>query len=192
MPTPPSEMSSWLRQQPSLIGTAPAWDASAAPDSPVDLFRNWIGAAVQAGVPEPHVATLATVGADGIPDARALILKDVDERGWAFAGPRGSRKADHLAVHPAAALSFWWQPLVRAVRARGRVVEAAAEESAADLAARSATARSGIEPGDWVLWRLVPERIEFWQGSPDRRHVRVVYESRDGAWVRTDAGAASA
>ncbi|MFK0400948.1 pyridoxamine 5'-phosphate oxidase family protein [Microbacterium sp. NPDC090225] len=190
MSTLPSTLSSWLRAQPSLIGAAPAWDASVLPDSPLELFRDWIGTAVDAGVPEPHVATLATVDADGIPDARALILKDVDERGWAFAGPRASRKGDQLSAHPAAALSFWWQPLVRAVRVRGRVVEAAADESAADLAARSAAARAGIEPGDWVLWRLVPERIEFWQGSQDRRHIRVVYERDGGAWVRADAAAA--
>lgn len=183
-------MSSWLRAQPSLIGVAPVWDASLLPDSPLELFRDWIGAAVDAGVSEPHVATLATLDADGIPDARALILKDVDERGWAFAGPRASRKGDQLSAHPAAALSIWWQPLVRAVRVRGRVVEATMEESAADLAARSAAARAGLEPGDWVLWRLVPERIEFWQGSSDRRHIRVVYERDGGAWMRTDAGAA--
>lgn len=190
MPTPPSTISSWLRAQPTLIGDAPVWDATLLPDSPLELFRDWIGAAVDAGVPEPHVATLATVGADGIPDARALILKDVDERGWAFAGPRTSRKGDQLSAHPAAALNFWWQPLVRAVRVRGRVVEAAREESAADLSARSAAARTGIEPGGWVLWRLVPERIEFWQGSQDRRHIRLVYERDGRAWVRTDAGAA--
>ncbi|MFJ4252418.1 pyridoxamine 5'-phosphate oxidase family protein [Microbacterium sp. NPDC090003] len=190
MSTPPSTMSSWLRAQPSLIGVAPVWDASLLPDSPLELFRDWIGAAVDAGVSEPHVATLATLDADGIPDARALILKDVDERGWAFAGPRASRKGDQLSAHPAAALSIWWQPLVRAVRVRGRVVEATMEESAADLAARSAAARAGLEPGDWVLWRLVPERIEFWQGSSDRRHIRVVYERDGGAWMRTDAGAA--
>ncbi|MBQ3357353.1 MAG: pyridoxamine 5'-phosphate oxidase family protein, partial [Microbacterium sp.] len=86
MPTPPSTISSWLRVQRTLIGDAPVWDATLLPDSPLELFRDWIGAAVDAGVPEPHVATLATVGTDGIPDARALILKDVDERGWAVAG----------------------------------------------------------------------------------------------------------
>lgn len=184
----PSETSSWLRQQSSLIGDAPRWDTSELPDSPLELFRDWIGTAVATGVPEPHVATLATVGVDGIPDARALILKDVDERGWGFAGSRASRKADQLAAHPAAALSFWWQPLVRAVRVRGRAIEASAEESAADLAARSVEARAGVEPGGWVLWRLVPERIEFWQGSKDRRHTRVVYDRDDGTWVRTDVG----
>lgn len=91
--------------------------------------------------------TLATVDAEGIPDARTLILKEVSARGWAFAGHRSSAKGQQLAAQPAAALNFWWQPLVRAVRVRGRVEQASADESAADLAARSPAAREGIAPG---------------------------------------------
>jgi pyridoxamine 5'-phosphate oxidase len=65
-------------------------------------------------------------------------------------------------------------------------VEASAEESAADLAARSAAARDGIGPGEWVLWRLVADRVEFWQGSPDRRHLRTIYRRTDDGWQLTD------
>ncbi len=127
----------WLRALPSLTGSAPPLDLDALPDDPDDLFRTLITEAVDAGVPEPHAATLATVDADGLPDARTLILKDVGPRGWAFAGTRSSAKGAQLAASPAAALAFWWQPIVRAVRVRGSVEEATAEESAADLAARS-------------------------------------------------------
>lgn len=134
------------------------------------------------GVSEPHTATLATVAADGAPDARTLILKGVDAAGWAFASTRSSRKGVQLAHAPVAALNFWWQPQVRAVRVRGRVEEASAEESAADLAARSPAAQEGIAPGDWVRWRIIPARIEFWQGARDRRHTRVVYEPADDGW----------
>ncbi len=134
-------------------------------------------------MPEPHVATLATVDEDGMPDARSLILKDVDERGWAFAGARSSRKGAQIGAHPVAALNFWWQPLVRAVRVRGQIQEASVEESAADLAARSAAAREGLSPGAWVLWRLIATRVEFWQGSPERDHTRIVYERTDAGWA---------
>lgn len=65
-------------------------------------------------MPEPHVATLATVDEDGMPDSRSLILRGVDERGWAFRN-----------------------------------------------------------------------RVEFWQGSPDRDHTRIVYERTDAGWTRT-------
>ncbi|WP_460490564.1 pyridoxamine 5'-phosphate oxidase family protein [Corynebacterium nasicanis] len=105
-----------------------------------------------------------------------LILKGVDARGFAFASTASSRRGRQLAAHPEAALTFWWQPLLRSVRINGRVVEASAAETAADLAARSAEAREGVAEGDWRLWRLVPERIEFWQGSTDRRHQRVIRE----------------
>ncbi|HWV49710.1 MAG TPA: pyridoxamine 5'-phosphate oxidase family protein [Microbacterium sp.] len=174
----------WLRSQPTLTGTPPVLDLAALPDDPESLFLAWIAAAIEAGVPEPLAMTLATVGADGIPDARTLIIKDVDDRGWAFAGLRASRKGEQLSAHPVAALNFWWQPVMRAVRVRGAVVEADAEDSAADLAARSASARAGIRPAEWVLWRVVPERVEFWQGAADRRHTRIVYERTHESWSR--------
>lgn len=184
----PSETASWLRAQPALTGSAPPLDIAALPPEPVTLFREWIATAASSGVPEPHAATLATVDRDGVPDARTLILKDVDARGWAFAGPRSSRKARQLAARPAAALNFWWQPLVRAVRVRGAAQEASAAESAADLAARSAAARDGIADAAWVLWRIVPDRVEFWQGSTDRNHTRIVYERTAHGWVRDASG----
>ena len=175
----------WLRARPSLTGSAPALHPGSVPDDPLALFLNWITTAAEAGVAEPHTATLATVDADGLPDARTLILKDVDERGWAFAGTRSSAKGRQLEATPAAALNFWWQPVMRAVRVRGPVQEAPAGESAADLAARPASARAGVAEGEWVLWRIVPSRIEFWQGAEDRRHTRIVYTRHGNGWLRT-------
>lgn len=171
-----------FRAVPSLTGDAPVFDTRDAPADPVALFLSWLDDALDRCVAEPLSMTLATVDSDGMPDARTVILKDVSERGWAFAGHRGSAKGRQLADRPAAALAFWWQPLMRAVRVRGRVVEASADESAADLAARSRSARAGISPGEWMLWRVVPERVEFWQGRPDRDHVRLVYRWREHAW----------
>jgi pyridoxamine 5'-phosphate oxidase len=183
-----SPMTAWLRAQPSLTGAAPELELDDLPDGPVELFLAWIQDAVRSGVPEPHAVTLATVDADDMPDARTLLLKDVGAGGWSVAGQRSSRKGAQLAAHPAAALNFWWQPIMRAVRVRGTVREASRAESDADLAARSAAARAGIAPGDWVLWRIEPTRVEFWQGSPDRRHTRIVYTARDGSWTRSVLG----
>lgn len=178
----PEPLNDWLRGRPALVGSAPDWDLGILPTDPAVLFRDWMLQAAADGVAEPHTATLATVDAEGVPDARTLILKGIDAGGWAFASTRSSRKGEQLAQAPAAALNFWWQPQVRAVRVRGRVDEASAEESAADLAARSLAAQQDIAPGDWVRWRIVPLRIEFWQGSRDRRHTRVVYEPTGGGW----------
>lgn len=177
-----NELTRWLRAQPSLTGSPPPLDPSDLPADPITLFETWIRHAADAGVAEPRAMTLATADAGGRPDARTLILKGVDADGWQFAGPRSSTKGAQLAVNPAAALNFWWQPLMRAVRVRGPVREADPEESAADVAGSPAAALH--QAGDWALWRLVPDRIEFWQGSPDRRHVRIVYTHDDHGWTR--------
>ena len=68
---------------------------------------------------------------------------------------------------------------MRSVRVRGPVIEASREECLADLRARSAAAQEGVNPDEWVVWRVVPTRVEFWQGSADRRHVRILF-LRDG------------
>lgn len=177
-------MRALLRAIPSLTGTAPALDPATLADEPVAQFAVWLKEAVAAGVPEPAAATLATVDNEGMPDARVLILKDLDERGWAFAGSASSAKARQLSTHDVAAMSFWWQPLMRAVRLRGAVVEASRAESDADLAARSASARAQVAPGEWRLWRLLPISVEFWQGSRDRSHTRIVYTAAPDGWSR--------
>jgi pyridoxamine 5'-phosphate oxidase len=172
----------WLRSLGSLRGRAPAFDPSNVPEEPTLLFLDWLRQAVEAEVQEPHAATLATVGPDGIPDARTLILKDVDAlSGWAFAGSRSSRKTDQLAANPAAALNFWWQPMMRAVRVRGSVTEATRAETEADLLMRPD--RTVTSADDWTLWRIQPVRIEFWQGAVSRRHIRLTYERTQGVWV---------
>ncbi|MCP2635847.1 pyridoxamine 5'-phosphate oxidase family protein [Microbacterium sp. HD4P20] len=179
----PSDTAAMLRGVPSLTGSPPPLDLTRLPPSPEELFLQWLSVALDDGVAEPLAMTLATVNANGMPDARLLILKDVGPAGWAFASERSSEKGRQLAAVPAAALSFWWQPQLRAVRVRGRVVEASPDESAADLARRPSAVRTSLDPGDWVLWRVVPDHVEFWQGSPDRRHVRLAYDRDDDGWT---------
>lgn len=175
-------MRSRLRALPALTGDAPPLDFAALPADPLELFTTWFQYAVATGVKEPHAMTLATVGDDGVPDVRVLVLKDADIRGWAFASTKSSIKGQQLAQQPHAALTFWWQPLVRSVRLRGPVVEASREESLADLRARSAAAQQDVDPDDWRLWRVQPTRVEFWQGARDRRHKRIVYVADGEQW----------
>lgn len=131
-----------LRGLPVLKGAAPPFDPSAAPDGPVELFAEWLDTAVRAGVTEPHAMTVSTVDAVGRPDARVLILKDVDAAGWHFAISTVSRKGADLAAHPVAALTFYWPALVRQVRVRGAVVADPAAVSRADFLARPAGSRA--------------------------------------------------
>lgn len=96
-----------LRSLPTLIGRPPSELIDDPAQDPIDLFLDWMREAIDAGVPEPHAMTLSTVGEDGMPDARVLILKGVDARGFAFASTSSSRKGRQLAAHPEAALTFW-------------------------------------------------------------------------------------
>jgi pyridoxamine 5'-phosphate oxidase len=127
---------------PVLTGTSPALDDDAVPAEPVPLFVAWLQQAVDAGVPEPHAMTLSTIDADGMPRARVLILKAVDDRGWHFAVSSVSQKGRDLAAHPAAALTFYWPTLVRQIRIIGTVGDDGAQASAEDFLARPQGSRA--------------------------------------------------
>lgn len=137
-----SDLRELLRGLDVFSGDLPDFDTDAAPVDPRELFTDWLLAAVRAGVREPHAMTLSTSDADGDPSARVLILKDVSPDGWHFAADSGSRKGRELAGRPAAALTFYWSPLARQVRIRGRVGAGGGDASAADFLARSPGARA--------------------------------------------------
>lgn len=125
-----------------FAGELPVFDPATAPDRPEELFVAWLTEAVAARVREPHAMTLSTLGVDDIPDARVLLLKNVDAEGWQFASHRNSPKGRELDELSAAALTFLWREQGRQIRVRGRVVTAAPEDSAADFLARSPAARA--------------------------------------------------
>lgn len=136
-----TDLRTQLRALPSLAGPFPTFDPDSAPADPVVLFIAWLRGAIDAGVPEPHAATLSTVDGDGRPSARVLIIKNVDGRGWQFASSTASAKGRELAAAPWAALTFYWPALGRQVRVRGDVSRADAQESAADFRNRSLGSR---------------------------------------------------
>jgi pyridoxamine 5'-phosphate oxidase len=88
---------------------------------PVEQFRTWFREAAEAGVPVPETMILATAGGSGAPSARAVLLKGVDARGFAFYTNRESRKGRELEENPRAALVFHWPAVGRQVRVEGRV-----------------------------------------------------------------------
>jgi pyridoxamine 5'-phosphate oxidase len=141
-PDATSTMRSMLRALPSLTAQPPAFDPTAAPDDPAALFADWLSAAIEHPVPEPHAMTLSTFDGDGGPDARVLVLKDLDEEGWWFATSSESPKGRQLSARPHAALTFYWPALGRQVRVRGPVVRGSQERSATDFRARGAGARA--------------------------------------------------
>jgi pyridoxamine 5'-phosphate oxidase len=97
---------------------------------PLRQLERWIADAVAAEIGEPNAMTLATVGADGLPDARVVLLRRITDRELVWFTDRRSAKGDQLAAVPHAALVFHWQPLERQVRLRGPVV--ALDDAASD------------------------------------------------------------
>ncbi|ATY15782.1 pyridoxamine 5'-phosphate oxidase [Amycolatopsis sp. AA4] len=130
-----------LRGWQSFPEQLPEFDPEDTPETPEELFLSWL---TEAGehVLAPHAVTLSTVDADGAPDARVVILKDVGADGWAVATSSESPKGQQLTANPRAALTFFWPGRGRQVRVRGLVVPAAPEVSAADFLARPPASRA--------------------------------------------------
>lgn len=116
-----------------------------APD-PFTQFHRWFEEALAAQIQEANAMTIATVDAAGHPDARIVLLKSLDDRGFVFFTNYESAKASHLAAHPYAALCFHWKELERQVRARGPVAPVSREESATYFALRPRASQIGA----WV------------------------------------------
>jgi pyridoxamine 5'-phosphate oxidase len=89
-------------------------------ENPIAIFQTWFQQAIEAGVDEPSAMTVATVDVTGHPDARMLLLKLVDERGFVFYTNLGSAKARAIMHDPRLALCFYWPEIGKQVRVRGR------------------------------------------------------------------------
>ena len=113
---------------------------------PFALFAEWLEAAKASEPNDANAMTLATVDASGLPDARMVLLKDVDGRGFTFFSNQESAKGEQLWAHPSAALLFHWKSLRRQVRVRGAVEPVSADEADAYFASRARESRIGA----WV------------------------------------------
>ena len=118
-------------------------DEAHADADPLKLFERWLHEAVQAQLPEPNAMTLATVGANGRPSTRIVLIKHIDARGIVWYTNYASRKGRELAEQPFAALQFHWVELERVVRIEGRVEPVSAAESDAYFASRPLASRIG-------------------------------------------------
>jgi len=112
-------------------------------DEPLRLFASWFAAAREAEPVNPEAMALSTVDADGLPNARMVLLKGFDERGFVFYTNFNSTKGHELAEAPKAALTFYWKSQQRQVRIRGSVEVVSKEEADTYFATRSRMAQIG-------------------------------------------------
>jgi dihydrophenazinedicarboxylate synthase len=187
----------------------PEFDAP--PDDPLPLLGCWLRDADERGVREPRALALATADAEGRPSSRILLLKQATPF-LVFAGSYESRKGRDLAANPRAAGTLYWRETLQQITIEGPVSKLSEEESdalfadrpqaaqASALASRQgevlddpAALRASAEilaaegeapsrPPHWGGWRLDPDLVEFWHGSPSRLHRRLLYVKSDGAW----------
>jgi len=118
-------------------------DESAAAERPLVQFETWLQQAIDAQLPEPNAMTLATVGADGRPSTRIVLIKGVDDRGIVWYSNFNSRKGQEIAGNPMAALQFHWVELERVVRIEGPVERVSDAEADAYFASRPLDSRIG-------------------------------------------------
>ena len=124
---------------------------------PLDLFAGWFAEAEKSEPNDPSALTLATVGPDGTPSARMVLLKGYDPAGFVFYTNHDSRKGQQLIAHPKAAMLFHWKSLRRQVRLEGPVSKTTPEEADAYFATR----QRGSQIGAWASDQSRPLESRF-------------------------------
>lgn len=156
-------------------------DAETATE-PIALFRAWLHEAEAREPNDPNAVALATATTDGAPSVRMILLKGLDDRGFAFYTNAESRKGMELAANPRAAMCFHWKSLRRQVRAEGLVSELPDTEAdayfhsrsrgsqlgaAASRQSRSLVSRQALEERVRVVEERYPDAVsrpDFWRG----------------------------
>lgn len=158
-------------------------------DDPIAVFRDWLKDATASELNDPNAAALATASLDGMPSVRMVLIKRVDQHGFAFYTNAESQKGVELAANPKAAICFHWKSLRRQVRASGGVVELPPEDAdeyfhsrsrlsqlgaAASAQSRRLASRQLLEQHLSALESKFPDQIprpEYWKGyllQPER------------------------
>jgi pyridoxamine 5'-phosphate oxidase len=124
---------------------------------PLELFADWYAEAEKSEPNDPSAMSLATVGPDGMPSLRMVLLKGFDSSGFVFYTNYESRKGEQLATHPQAALLFHWKSLRRQVRLEGATDKTSSEEADAYFATRA----RGSQIGAWASDQSRPLESRF-------------------------------
>ncbi|MFA6060385.1 MAG: pyridoxamine 5'-phosphate oxidase [Taibaiella sp.] len=176
-------------------------------DDPLLFFQKWFSEAEASGITEVNAMTLATANMWGLPSARIVLLKGLDEEGFVFFTNYESEKGRQIAEEDSVALLFFWKELERQVRIEGVARKISAQESDTYFHSRPKGSQIGAiaspqsqviegrteleekvkeleaqyadseipRPEYWGGYRVIPEKVEFWQGRNNRLHDRIVF-----------------
>lgn len=182
--------------------------------NPVDQFTRWWEHAEKSNIDEMNAMILSTSGSDNMPEARTVLLKAYDERGFVFFTNYNSAKSRQIEENPQSCLLFFWKELERQVRINGIAEKISVKESVAYFDSRPNGSKLGAwaspqslvvsgkaflketfeyyaerfkhgkipKPPHWGGYRVIPQKIEFWQGRPSRMHDRILYSKQEDGW----------
>lgn len=182
--------------------------------NPIEQFKDWFNHAIEMDVSEVNAMTIATALPNGLPSARIVLLKEVDDKGFVFFTNYEGRKGKELAQNPRAALLFYWKELEQQIRIEGKVKKISNKESDAYFDLRPLESKMSAivsrqssvvqhrehleerwvkylkdnyekkikRPEYWGGYRVIPEKIEFWQRRKNRLHDRILYTKNKSGW----------
>lgn len=192
-----------------------ALDENIAGVDPIIFFQKWFDEACTAQISDVNAMTLATVGFTGVPHARIVLLKGIENGSFLFFTNYESAKGMDLACKPNAALLFFWKELERQVRIEGIAHKLTETENDLYFNSRPHGSRIGAwaspqsqviegrhiieanytryeqqfaggdlkRPPHWGGYRIIPQKIEFWQGRSNRLHDRILFTILSCIWV---------
>jgi pyridoxamine 5'-phosphate oxidase len=148
-------------------------------ESPFPLFHIWMGDARKSEPSDPDAACLATVDENGYPDARVVLIRKIDERGFCFFTNTTSQKGHELEINPKAAINFHWKTLKRQIRIRGDIERVSDAESDAYYESRPLGNRIGawaslqsqtLDNRQTLIDRVASKEKQFGDNPPRPSH----------------------